>query len=385
MVTTRSAVAVGHGLFELRDLDLPDVSADDGILRVEACGVCGSDVKKYLPARKPAVLGHETVGIVERLGRTAQERWGVAEGARVLLEEYLPCGHCRYCRSGEFRSCAMTDNTRADALRYGSTPLEVPPGVWGGYSQHQYLHPNTVMHVVPDNVSAEQATFGFPLSNGVQWAQLDGGVRPGDAVLIQGPGQQGAACLVACREAGAAQIVVSGRGRDAERLALATKLGATRTIDVDREDALDVVRNEMPDGNADLVIDVSGGGIPTFMTALRAVRVGGTVVVASGAAKAVGDDTLLDLSLLRKKRITIRGARGHSYSAVEHALAMMSNGTPGLDLLVGTPWGLDDIDRALAAAAAGADGAESLHIVVDPWRGAAGQAPTPPRGNGETR
>jgi threonine dehydrogenase-like Zn-dependent dehydrogenase len=262
----------------------------------------------------------------------------------------------------------MTDNTRADALRYGSTPLEVPPGIWGGYSRHQYLHPSSVLHVVPDNVTSAQATFGIPLSNGIQWAQLDGGVRAGDSVVIMGPGQQGAACLLACREAGAAQIVVTGRGHDVERLSLSTKLGATRTIDVDREDVRDVVRDELPGGVADLVIDVSGGGVATFMTGIAVVRVGGTLVVASGAKKAVGDGALLDLAPLRKKRITIRGVRGHGFAAVEQALGMMSRGTPGLDLLVGTPWALDDIGRALAAADAGTGAGEALHVVVDPWR-----------------
>jgi threonine dehydrogenase-like Zn-dependent dehydrogenase len=329
--------------------------------------VCGSDVTKYRPPdRPPAVLGHETVGTIERLGDTAQKRWGVTEGDRVLLEEYLPCGHCRQCRSGDFRSCVVTDNTKEGALRYGSTPVAVPPGVWGGYSRYQYLHPSTVLHPVPDNVSAAEATFAIPLSNGVQWAQIDGGVRPGAAVLILGPGQQGASCLLACREAGAGPIMVAGLGRDSARLELAVKLGAARTIDLDAENAVDVIRNEMPHGYADLVIDVSGGGDPSFALGLAAICVGGTFVVASGRARQPDDRAALDLTPIRKKRVTIRGARGHSFAAVEQALAMISARTPGLDLLSGPPFGLADIERALTAAS-GADRSEFLHIVVDPW------------------
>ena len=376
---TYAAVAYGQGRFEFRDLRLPKLADDDGILRVEACGVCGSDLKKYLLARPPTVLGHETVGVVERSGPIAEERWGVLEGDRVLLEEYLPCGHCRYCRAGEFRSCAMTDNTRAGALRYGSTPVEVPPGIWGGYSQHQYLHPSSVLHRVPDNVSSAHATFAIPLSNGIQWSQYDGGVRAGDSVLVLGPGQQGISCVLACRQAGASRIFVSGLSKDVERLDLATKLGATRTIDVDREDVVDVVREEAPDGMLDLVIDVSGGGISTFMAALRSVRVGGTVVIASGSPKTPGDLSLLDLSLLRKKRITVRGARGHSFEAVEHALAMMSTGDAGLDLVSSTPWALADIGAALEAATS-AQGAASLHTVIDPWREPEGAISGPANG-----
>ena len=109
--------------------------------------------------------------------------------------------------------------------------------------------------------------------------------------------------MLACHRAGAFQIFVSGLGRDAERLDVAIKLGATRAIDVDQEDVVEVVHDEARGGSVDLVIDVSGGGISTFMTALRSVRVGGTVIIASGSPKSPGDLSLLDLSLLRKKRI----------------------------------------------------------------------------------
>ena len=96
---------------------------------------------------------------------------------------------------------------------------------------------------------------------------------------------------------------------------------------VDRQGlVVEVVRDEASDGGLDVVIDVSGGGVSTFMTALRSVRVGGTVVIASGSPKNPGDLSLLDLTLLRKKRISVRGARGHSFEAVERALAMMSGG-----------------------------------------------------------
>src|SRR5689334_17879552 len=155
-----AAVAIGDRRFETREFVAPPGRETDGLLRVEACGVCGSDLKKFRPAAMRAtILGHETVGRIERLGPLAAARWGVAEGDRVLLEEYLPCGHCAYCRSGQFRSCLETDNTGTGFLRYGSTPVEVEPGLWGGYATFQYLHLNSVLHPVPDNVTAEHATF----------------------------------------------------------------------------------------------------------------------------------------------------------------------------------------------------------------------------------
>jgi threonine dehydrogenase-like Zn-dependent dehydrogenase len=364
---TRSAVAIGRKQFTIEEIVMPQTGREDGLLEVEACGVCGSDLKKYSPeSMAPTILGHETVGIVSRLGDLAEQRWGVSEGTRVLLEEYLPCGHCRYCRAGEFRSCRVTDNTQAGALRYGSTPLDVAPGLWGGYSRHQYLHADTVLHVVPPGVSATHATFGIPLSNGIQWAQFDGGVRPGDAVLIMGPGQQGAACLVACREAGAALVVVTGLERDSRRLALAAKLGASATLNAEQEDPVAAMQVATNGAMADLVIDVSGGGAATLMTALKAVRTGGTVVIASGSAVAGSGQEELDLALIRKKRVTIKGVRGHSFAAVERALQLIGAGFAGLEIISGSPIGLDRMEQAMKEAG-GHEEQDTLHTIVAPW------------------
>jgi threonine dehydrogenase-like Zn-dependent dehydrogenase len=365
--STRAAVAVGNRRFEVRDFALPAVRKADGILRVESCGVCGSDLKKYrADPMKPTILGHETVGTVEDLGAAAHTRWGVSPGDRVLLEEYLPCGHCTHCRIGEYRSCRTTDNTRAGALRYGSTPIDVPPAVWGGYSQYQYLHPSSVLHRVPDSVSAEDATFGIPLSNGVQWTQIDGGVSAGDVVLVLGPGQQGMSCLVAALDAGAGAVLVAGRNTDTERLVLAGSLGAARTVDVDAEDPVEVVRELTGDAMADVVIDVSGSGAVGFGIALRALRVGGTFVAASGPGGRT-EAAELDLAPIRKKRITIKGVRGHSYIAVERALRLIAEGRAPTRAVSAQPAPLADIEDALAAAG-GHGAATALHVIVDPWR-----------------
>jgi threonine dehydrogenase-like Zn-dependent dehydrogenase len=170
-------------------------------------------------------MGHENVGWIYRNGPAASRRWGLREGDRVALEEYLPCSHCNLCRSGEFRLCEETEARRPGALRYGTTPVIQEPGLWGGYSQYQYLHPNSVFHRVADDVPAELASMCLPLGNGVQWTYLDGRAGPGKTVLIQGPGQQGLACVIAAKAAGADHVIVSGLARDRERLAIAKALG----------------------------------------------------------------------------------------------------------------------------------------------------------------
>jgi len=361
-------VAVGDRRFELREFALPAVGEADGLLAVEASGVCGSDLKKYAVAgMRPTILGHETVGRIVAAGPVAREQWGVGEGDRVLLEEYLPCGHCAWCRSGEYRSCAETDNERSGALRYGSTPVAVAPGLWGGYAGHQYLHLRSVLHPVPEHVPAAQATFAIPLSNGIQWCQFDAGVRPGDTVVVQGPGQQGIANLVAARAAGAARVVVAGLARDSDRLDVARRLGADLTVSADVDDVAAVVLDVTGGLGADVVVDCSGGGGATLLAGARAVRKRGTLVAASGAAKsapAAPPDTLADvLALVRKKQLTVRGVRGHSYAAVHRAVALIAAGTLPLELVCGEPYPLEEIDAALKAAAGGPD-ARSLHTSV---------------------
>jgi threonine dehydrogenase-like Zn-dependent dehydrogenase len=185
-------------------------------------------------------------------------------------------------------------------------------------------------------------------------------------VLIIGPGQQGAACTIACEEAGAALVVVAGLARDARRLDIARQVGATDTVVSQERDPVEVIRDLTAGEMADVVIDVSGGGAVTLMTALRAVRTGGTIVIASGGPKCGPGWDELDLALIRKKRVTLRGVRGHSFAAVERALQVIGRGGTRLGLLAGAPLSLDRMADALDAVAGTVD-AETLHVSVDPW------------------
>lgn len=359
-----AAVAVGGKTVELDEFPLPDPHETSGLLRVEACGVCGSDIKKYSATTMlPTILGHESVGRVERLGGLAARRWGVEEGDRVLLEEYLPCGHCAECRSGEFRSCDQTDNHGPSAaIRYGSTPVEVPPALWGGYSEFQYLHPSSVLHRVPDGVLPNHAAFALPLSNGIQWTQLDAGLRMGDVVVIQGPGQQGIGCLIASKAAGAGTVIVSGLGRDRARLTLAVELGADHVVDVEQQDLVEVVEDVTEGRLADLVIDSSGAGAPTLASALSVVRKRGIVVLASGSAS---DAASVDVNLIRRKQLRVLGVRGHSYRAVELALQIIGGSSLPLDRVSGKTFPLAATLSALRAIE-GTNGFDGVHATVIP-------------------
>lgn len=361
-VTAQASVVTAPSTSEVRDLRLPDIAADAGLLRVEATGVCGTDVRDYpRPELASRVMGHEIVGTVERVGAEARLRWPVREGDRVLLEEYLPCGQCPACRSGDYRLCPATDIVHnADAVRYGATPVDRAPGLWGGYAQYLYLHPRTVFHRVDPSVDPMHLTLAIPLSNGYEWAYRVGGIGPGECCVVLGPGQQGLACVVAAKQAGASPVVVTGLGRDARRLDIARALGADVAVDVERHDLTEVVRKATDGAMASVVVDTAAGDAVTTGAAFRALRQGGTLVLAARQKQPIE----FEINQVRDKALSVRGVRGHSYRAVEWALGLLASGWEGTEALGGTVFALKELHQALEAAGSG----EVVHACVDPWR-----------------
>jgi len=357
---TRASVLVAPKEFEVRELSLPEIAPDDGLLKLQACGVCGSDVHGYQRLEPgPRILGHENVGFVAKIGGEAARRWGVKEGDRVALEEYIPCGACKWCRSDDFRFCPQTDiGGSGPRLWYGSTALAIEPALWGGYSEYMYMHPNAVVHKMPAHVPAPHAAAFLPFSNGVEWAYQYGGVGLGKSIVIQGPGQQGLACVIAAKEAGAASIIVTGLGRDARRLEIARSLGADHTIDVEAEDMVAGVMDFTGGEGADVVVNVSGGkGTVTQGLAVASKR--STVVVAAPPKEDV------EVGNIGRRNVVLKWAHGHSYASVELAIQMIASGKYNLDDISTHTFGLDQVGEAIRAVAGeGAPGA--IHVSVIP-------------------
>jgi threonine dehydrogenase-like Zn-dependent dehydrogenase len=349
---------------ELQDFALPHIPTDAGLLRVEATGICGSDWGMYQSKQSgPRILGHEMVGIIEKLGDVARARWGVKEGDRIALEEYLPCGHCEFCRSGEFRSCLETDTRLPGSIRYGSTPIDLAPSLWGGYSQFAYMHPRSVIHRVPDGVPNHIASMALPIGNGFQWAFLDGGVGPGKTIVIQGPGQQGLGSVIASRVAGADIIIVTGLKKDAARLEVATRLGATHVIAVDDVNLGYEVQKITGGRMADIVVDATGAGPAILNPSLGLLRKRGTLVVAARKGEPAAG---FDIDQLVNKQIILRGTRGHSYEAVELAIGVMKSGRFPLEIMSSHVVGLDQVDAALRMVG-GESNEPCIHVTVAPW------------------
>jgi threonine dehydrogenase-like Zn-dependent dehydrogenase len=363
-----AAVRTGPGRTEMREFPMPDIPDDGALLRVDVAGICGTDVKMYAkpPFPDPVIMGHENVGVITRAGRQFAARHGVGEGDRVFVEHYVPCMTCEWCHLGEYRHCEATDwRTNPDARRFGYTSADNPFRLWGGFAQYMYLPWNSVLHPLPDTVSDELAGIATPLSNGIQWALLDAGVGYDSAVLIQGPGQQGLSQTVACKQAGASLIIVTGTTRDQARLNLAKTLGADYVIDVKQEDALGRIREITGGTGVDVVLDcTSGAGTVPILLGIDALKRRGGTLVIQGEMAAFPD---FPVKKATEKAITIKSARGHSYRACELAVRQLASGRFPLELLTTHTFGLSGVDRAIRAV--GGEGEEGvIHVSLLPGK-----------------
>lgn len=362
----RAAVATKPLRTELRTFPLPPVGPEDGLLRVEACGLCGTDWEYYTRQRGahlgPMILGHEIVGTVLEVGEQAARRWGVRPGDRVAVEEFLPCRACTFCQSGRPALCDATDSrSRGPFLRYGATPVDVPPALWGGFGEVLYLHPRALVHRLPAGLSADLASLFVPVSNGIRWVRRDGGLQPGGSVVVIGPGAHGLGCVAAAVEAGASQVFAVARS-ESPRLAAARALGAV-PLAADREDVVEAVRKDTGGRMADLVIDLAPGGADGLATALALAGKGGVVLFAATKHGRVPAETVAEPIV--RKGLVVKGVRGRDYEAVEEALAVLASGRLPLHRLRTHRFRLEEVDHALRVQGEKLD-PSAIHVTVTP-------------------
>ena len=367
MGTTRAIVQTGPRQLELRQLPLPEIDDDSALLRVEACGICGSDVEQYtgtLPVRLPLIPGHEPLGVIERIGDRAAKRWGVNVGDRVAVEALIPCGHCRACIAGRYQLC----RGRGGLFGHGYVPLSHPPGLWGAYADYMYLDPGSILHPIRKDIPAPVAVMFNPLGAGFRWAVEIPHTGPGDTVLILGPGQRGLASVIAARAAGADRIIVTGLTRDAQKLALATAFGADHVINVEAEDARARV-HELTDGRgADVVVEVSAYATEPVAEALRYVANGGRIVLAGVKGFKPVPDFVSDLIVV--KEITVKGAFGVTARAYDSAVRLIESGRVPLAKMHTHDFALEYAERAIRTLAGEVPGESSVHSCLLPQRAA---------------
>jgi hypothetical protein len=362
-------VQVAARRLEPEDLEVPVVRADEALLRVESCGLCGSDVEQYhgdFEAKGivtyPVVPGHEPVGIISEIGSDAAKNWGVKRGDRVALEPHLSCGFCQSCLTGRYKLC-KTIRPKGIAC-YGYIPRDVQHGLWGGYSEYIHLHPRTILHRIPDGISLELASMYQALAAGISWAVQVPRTSLGDTVLILGSGQRGLGSVVACRDAGASTIIVTGLARDRFKLALAASLGATHCIVADEEDVVARVAEITAGQGADVVIDTVPGAPHPVMHGVEAARMGGTIILAG--IKGGNTTVALDTDRIVLKELTMRGAYSQGTEAYRQSIRMLAENRNDLGRLHTHAFPLDRAAHAIRVLAGEIPGEQAICVSLRP-------------------
>ena len=335
-------------------LPLPDsLKPGELIIEVELAGVCGTDVHLHrgeLKVPLPLILGHETAGRVVALGASDQPDWlgrPLKVGDRVSFTVGRTCRNCRYCRVYRLPSRCL------NRTAYGvSLPCDRPPHLLGGYGQYHFLHADTAVFRLPDDLPSEAvvgagcalvtAVHGFE-KLAMQW---------GESVLIQGSGPVGLASLAIAKEAGARPLIVIGGPRD--RLERCKRFGADLTIDIDE------VRD--PAARRKLVLDATDGlgadvvvecvGIPqAVVEGWELCRDGGKYLVLGHYGDA--GPTLLNPHLITRKELTVLGTWGSEPQHWTTALEFLRTRRADYPFheLITHRFGLGQVNEALAAVA----------------------------------
>jgi alcohol dehydrogenase len=321
MTSAKGLVLQAPRTFKEQSFPLPTIGDDDGLLRLEACGLCGTDHEQYTGMLSPGyafIPGHEIVGTIEEIGSKAAQRWGVAKGDRVAVEVFQSCHHCPACENGTYRRCEK----HGIMDMYGFSPADKPPGLWGGYAEYVYLSSDALVLKMPTDMDPVIATLFNPIGAGVRWGVELPELKKGDVVAVLGPGIRGIAASAAAKAAGASFVLMTGLGpQDTPRLELAKRFGVDRIVDVAKEDPSTALNQEL--GRlADIVVDVTAKAPAAFGQAVDLARPGGTIVMAGVRGSTETPGLMPDMIVYKELRIL--GALGVDVGAYKKAIDLIA-------------------------------------------------------------
>lgn len=249
---------------EVTEVPEPKIQPNEVLVRVQACGICGSDIHGYdgSTGRRipPLIMGHEAAGIVEAVG-SAVSRFQA--GDRVTFDSMVSCGTCHFCRSGHANLC---DRRQVLGVSCGEYRRH------GAFAELIAV-PEHIVFALPDTMGFEQAALVEAVSVAVH-AVARTPVQLGASAVVVGTGMIGSLVVQALKAAGAGQVIAIDL--DDNKLRLAKQLGASHTIRADLEDPVAVVKSLTEGRGADLAMEVVGA-TPTVKTAIESVRKGGSV------------------------------------------------------------------------------------------------------------
>ena len=316
MVGVLNFAAEPHSV-ALRELPVPEIGDDDVLLAVQAVGVCGSDLHQYHGKQSwkvnyPVVLGHEFGGFIAKAGSRVR---AFKEGDRVVSE-----------------TAAVLDPTspyvRAGAYNLDPNRLGFGYGVNGAMTRFVRV-PERCLHLIPNGLAFEKAALTEPCCVAYNATCMNLRIRPGDSVVVIGPGPIGLLCAMMAKMCGASPLIVVGIPADAKRLEVAKQLGATHTFGAAGEDVSARVK-ELGDGyGVDAVIDAAGVSA-ALKSALDLVRPGGQIVKVGWGPQPLN----FSLDPLVQKAVTLQGSYSHNWPIWERVLHMLASGQINLDLVL---------------------------------------------------
>jgi len=311
-------------VLELQDWPIPECGPDDLLIRVKACGICGSDVKGYSGKtgrrQPPIIMGHEAAGVVEQVGANVV---GFAPGDRVAFDSTVYCLKCRYCLSGHVNLCSnrqVVGVSEGTYRRHGAMAEYVVVPYW------------IAVHL-PDKLTFQQAALIETVSIGVHAANRTPVVLNDTAVVV-GAGGVGLVALQAVRLKGAGKVIVTDLSE--ARLGMARSMGADVTIRADLPDLTDALRSATGPEGADVVLEAVGVQ-QTVDTALAITRKGGVLTLIGNVTPRVS----FDLQSIVSREITLYGvcASNGEYAACADLIA---SGRIHVDALISATARLED-------------------------------------------
>jgi L-iditol 2-dehydrogenase len=301
----------------LRDKPTPVPGRAEVLVRIDAVAICATDleiihvgsparIQGGLPFNKNFTPGHEYMGTVAALGPDVDE---FVIGERVTVEIHAGCGQCKRCRQGMYTSCLNYGRPEKGHRANGFTTD-------GGFAEYAVNHINTLVRV-PDTMSDPEATLVVTAGTSMYGLTELGGLVAGESVVVIGPGPIGLLAVAVAKALGASPVILTGTRN--KRLAIGQELGADRVVNINDEDAVEVVKQLTGGIGADYVIECAGSEA-TIDQAIHMTNRGGKICLAAFPHEPV----TTDIAHLVRNNIYVYGIRGEGRSATHRALELMA-------------------------------------------------------------
>lgn len=302
--------------FSYEDVPEPVIGANEALIQVKACGICGSDVHgidgstgRRIP---PIIMGHEASGVIVQVGAQAQD---FAIGDRVTFDSTIYCGTCHFCRRGQINLC---DNRRVLGVSCDEYRQH------GAFAEYVAV-PQHILYHLPEQVSYEHAAMVEALSIAVHAAEMTP-ISLNDTAVVVGSGMIGLLLIQTLRIAGCGRIIAVDL--DPHKLELAQELGADEILYADQVEVPAAVRDLTQQRGADIVFEVVGLS-KTFQTAIHSVKKGGAVTLIGNFSATL--DFPLQVAVTRQLRIQGSCASSGEYPA---CLDLIASGRINVEILI---------------------------------------------------